>query len=115
MTITKADLTDSICKGLGLPKSRASELLTSLLAIMKTTLVNGDDILISGFGKFCVNDKNDRIGRNPSTGEDMMLEARRVVTFKCYLPLRLKLKKKSEKGTSCRERLAIPAKSGRSK
>ena len=45
MTITKAHLTDSICKGLGLHKSRSSELLTSLLAIMKVTLVNGEDIL----------------------------------------------------------------------
>ena len=115
MTITKTDLTDSIHKGLGLPKSRSSELLTSLFAIMKTTLVNGDDILISGFGKFCVNDKNDRRGRNPSIGGDMMLETRTAVTFKCYLPLRRKLKKKAEKGASGRECLVIPAKSGRSK
>ena len=115
MTITKAHLTDSIHKGLGLPKSRSSELLTSLLAIMKATLANGDDILISGVGKFCVNDKNDRRWKNPLTGEDMTLEARKVVTFKCYLPLRLKLKKKSEKATSYRECLAVPTKSGRSK
>ncbi len=115
MTITKTHLTDSIQKGLGLPKSKSFELLTSLFGIMKATLGNGEDILISGFGKFCVKDKNDRVGRNPSTGEDMMLEARRVVTFKCYLPLRQKLKKKSGNGTSCREHLAMPAKSGRSK
>ncbi len=91
MTLTKAHFTDSIRKGLGLPKSRSSELLTSLLEIMKATLANGDDILISGFGKFCVKGKNDRRGRNPSTGEDMMLEARRVVTFKCSRPLKQKL------------------------
>lgn len=91
MTITKAHLTDSINKGLGMPKSRSSELLTSLFAIMKTTLGSGEAILISGFGKFCVKDKNDRRGRNPSTGEDMMLEARRVVTFKCARLLKQKL------------------------
>ena len=91
MTITKTHLTDSIHKGLGLPKSRSSELLTSLFEIMKATLESQEDILISGFGKFCVKGKNDRRGRNPSTGEDMMLEARRVVTFKCSLPLKQKL------------------------
>ena len=78
-------------KGLGLPKFKSFDLLTSLFEIMKATLANGDDILISGFGKFCVNYKNDRRGRNPSTGEDMMLEARRVVTFKCSRPLKQKL------------------------
>jgi len=91
MTITKAHFTDSIRKGLGLPKSRSSAVLGSLFEIIKTTLTNGEDILISGFGKFCVKVKNDRTGGNPSTGEDMMLEARRVVTFKCSLPLKQKL------------------------
>ncbi|MBL7212313.1 MAG: HU family DNA-binding protein [Desulfobacteraceae bacterium] len=56
-----------------------------------------EDILISGFGKFCVKDKNDRRGRNPSTGEDMMLGARRVVTFKCSRPLKQKLNGKGKK------------------
>ena len=91
MTLTKAHLTDSIRKGLGMPKSKSFELLTSIFAIMKTTLANGEDILISGFGKFCVKDKGERRGRNPSTGEDMMLEARRVVTFKCSRLLKQKL------------------------
>ena len=91
MTLIKAHLTESIRNGLGLPKSKSFELLTSLLEIMKATLESGEDILISGFGKFCVKDKKDRRGRNPSTGEDMMLEARRVVTFKCSRPLKQKL------------------------
>ena len=91
MTLTKAHLTDSIREALGLPKTRSSAVVGSLFEIMKATLANGDDILISGFGKFCVNDKNDRRGRNPSTGEDMMLEARRIVTFKCSRPLKQKL------------------------
>ena len=90
-TITQAHVTDSIHKGLGLPKNRSSAVVGSLFEIMKATLGSGEDILISGFGKFCVKDKNDRRGRNPLTGEDMMLEARRVVTFKCSLPLKQKL------------------------
>ncbi len=97
MTLTKAQLTGSIHTGLGMPKSRSSELVGSLLEIIKATLANGEDILISGFGKFCVNDKNDRKGRNPSTGEDMMLDARRVVTFKCSRPLKQKLNGKGRK------------------
>ncbi len=91
MTLTKAHLADSIRKGLELPKSRSSAVVGSLFEIMKATLGSGEDILISGFGKFCVKDKNDRRGRNPLTGEDMMLEARRVVTFKCSLPLKQEL------------------------
>jgi len=97
MTLTKAQFTGSIHKGLGMPKSRSSELVGSLLEIMKTTLASGEDILISGFGKFCVKDKNDRRGRNPLTGEDMMLEARRVVTFKCSRSLKQKLNGKGKK------------------
>jgi integration host factor subunit alpha len=65
MTITKAHFTDSIHKGLGLPKSRSFGLVMSIFEIMKATLGSGEDILISGFGKFCVKDKNDRRGRNP--------------------------------------------------
>jgi len=91
MTITKAHLINSIQKGLGIPKSKSFELLMSLFKITKAALVNGEDILISGFGKFCVKDKNDRRGRNPLIGDDMMLEARKVVTFECSLPLRQKL------------------------
>jgi len=80
-----------------MPKSRSSELVGSLLEIIKATLANGEDILISGFGKFCVNDKNDRKGRNPSTGEDMMLDARRVVTFKCSRPFETETKRERQK------------------
>ncbi len=50
---------------------------------MKSTLASGDDVLISGFGKFCVKAKQERKGRNPATGGDMMLAPRKVVTFKC--------------------------------
>ena len=62
MSLTKARLTDSIQEGIGLPKFRSSELLESLFEIMKVTLAGGEDVLVSGFGKFCVKDKSDRRG-----------------------------------------------------
>jgi len=55
---------------------------------MKSTLESGEDVLVSGFGQFCVNEKRQRRGRNPSTGEDLMLDARKVVAFKCSGRLR---------------------------
>jgi integration host factor subunit alpha len=97
MTLTKAHLTDSIQKGLGMPRSRSSAMLKSLFEITNETLGSGENLLISGFGKFCVKDKNGRRGRNPSSGEDMILEARRVVTFKCSRPLKQKLNGKGKK------------------
>jgi integration host factor subunit alpha len=91
MTISKAHLTDSIHKALGLSKSESYELVGSLFETMKATLENGDDILIRGFGKFCLKKNNGRRNRNPLTDQNMMLEANRVVTFKCSMPLRNKL------------------------
>jgi len=88
MTLTKAQIIDSIRDQLGLPRNRCSELVESLLEIMKVTLENGEDVLISGFGKFCVKGKKERKGRNPATGDDMILSKRRVVTFKCSGKLR---------------------------
>ena len=80
MTLTKADLVEKISVN-GLSKKQSSDVMGTLLEIMKKTLEQGEDILISGFGKFCVKGKNKRRGRNPATGEDLYLEARRVVTF----------------------------------
>jgi integration host factor subunit alpha len=68
-------------------------LVETLLELIKSKLVAGEDVLISGFGKFCVKKKRERRGRNPATGEDMMLEARRIVTFKCSGQLRDKINK----------------------
>jgi len=65
--------------------------LISLLEIMKSTLASGEDILVSGFGKFCVKEKAERRGRNPSTGDDLVLASRRVVTFRCSGKLRDKI------------------------
>ena len=88
MALTKTQLIDSIQDRIGFPRKKSSELIEILLEIMKETLENGEDVLISGFGKFCTKEKSSRRGRNPATGEDMMLEKRRVVTFKCSSVLR---------------------------
>ena len=91
MTLTKANIVDAIHDELGFPKNRSAELIEILLEQIKSTLDNGQDVLISGFGKFCVKDKKARRGRNPATGDDMMLEQRRVVTFRCSHLLREKI------------------------
>ena len=88
MTLTKAQIVDSLIEGVGLPKNQSSQAVEALLEVMKKTLESGEDVLISGFGKFCVKEKNKRRGRNPATGEDIMLAPRRVVTFKCSAKLR---------------------------
>jgi integration host factor subunit alpha len=94
MTLTKAQIIDSIQNRFGYPKNKSSEIVEALLEIIKRTLEGGDDVLISGFGKFCVRAKAERKGRNPATGADMMLSARRVVTFKCSGKLREKINSK---------------------
>ena len=91
MSLTKDQIKDTIHLEQGVPKARASELIESLLELVKDTLANGEDVLISGFGKFCVKKKKKRRGRNPSTGEDMILEPKRVVTFRCSRQLRDKI------------------------
>ena len=83
MTLTKADIVESVHDRLGLPLKDYAELLEILLDRMKTTLASGKDVLITGFGKFVVKSKKERRGRNPATDEDLMLRARRIVTFKC--------------------------------
>ena len=82
MTVTKNELIESIWKNTGLSKIQARGIVETLFETIKKNLEEGEDILISGFGKFCVRGKKPRRGRNPQTGEDMMLDSRRVVTFK---------------------------------
>ena len=93
MALTKEQIVNYIHNHLGLPKKEATELVESTLEIMKKTLGNGEDMLISGFGKFCIKDKSERRGRNPHTGSDVILDARRVVTFRCSKVLRDKINK----------------------
>ena len=91
MTLTKSQITDAIAEQNGFTKKQSSETVETILELIKSTLTSGEDVLISGFGKFCVKDKQERKGRNPATGEDMMLAPRRVVTFKCSGKLRDKI------------------------
>jgi integration host factor subunit alpha len=91
MALTKANIADTLYRQLGLPKNQCSELVETLIDILKDTLEQGEDVLISGFGKFCVKGKKKRRGRNPATGQDLMLESRMVVTFKCSGRLREKI------------------------
>jgi integration host factor subunit alpha len=91
MTLTKAQIIESFQNNLGFTKNQSSDIIESILAIMKGALAGSEDVLISGFGKFCVNEKKERRGRNPATGDDMMLAPRKVVTFKCSGKLREKL------------------------
>ncbi len=83
MALTKIQIVESIQNQTGFTKNRSSKLVETLLEIIKSTLESGEDVLISNFGKFCVNHKKERKGRNPATGNAMMLEPRKVVTFKC--------------------------------
>ena len=82
MALTKKDIVEQVYTEVGFPKNQSVEIVESLLDIIKASLEAGDDVLVSGFGKFCVKDKRERKGRNPATGDDMMLRPRRVVTFK---------------------------------
>ena len=99
MTLTKSRIINRIQENADLNKVEAARTFESLTEIVKQTLISGENILISGFGKFCVKGKNERRGRNPESGNEMNLEARRVVTFKCSRKLREKLniKKKKQK------------------
>ena len=91
MALTKNVIVEQVCNGLGFPKNKSVEITESLLELIKSSLASGDDVLVSGFGKFCVKDKKERKGRNPATGEDAILPARRVVTFKWSGKLREKV------------------------
>ncbi len=88
MTLTKEGLKDLISNHLNTPQTQSSAIIESFLETIKGTLESGEDVLISGFGKFSVQNKNGRRGRNPATGENLKLEPRRVVGFKCSGKLR---------------------------
>ncbi len=91
MSLTKSDIVDSISKQQKISKRNSVHLFESILTLIKPTLESGEDVLISGFGKFCVKNKNERRGRNPQTGKDKMLGAKRVVIFRCSQVLREKI------------------------
>ncbi len=90
MALTKTHIVEEVVK-IGFAKKKSAQLVDIVLGIIKATLENGEDILISGFGKFYVKDKRERRGRNPQTGQNLLLVERRVVTFKCSGALRNKI------------------------
>jgi integration host factor subunit alpha len=91
MALAKVQIVESICNQIGFTQKRSSEIVETLLEIIKSTLESGEDVLISNFGKFCVKQKEERKGRNPATGDDMMLAPRKIVSFKCSGKLRDKI------------------------
>ena len=93
MTLIKDAIVEAVAKENGFARNRSVEIVETFLELIKRTLESGEDVLVSGFGKFCVREKRERRGRNPATGEAMTLEARRVVTFKCSGRLRDKINK----------------------
>ena len=90
-TLTKAKIIDVVAETNGFTRKKSTETVEILLELIKRSLESGDDVLMSGFGKFSVKDKKKRRGRNPATGETMMLRPRKVVTFHCSGKLRKKL------------------------
>lgn len=88
MALTKNELIAKVIEETEFTKKAATQTVEQLMDIIKSTLASGEDVMVSGFGKFCVKKKNQRKGRNPSTGDDMMLDARNVITFKCSGKLR---------------------------
>ena len=88
MALTKIQIVESIHDETGLPKNKSTEIVETFVEIIKKTLASGEDVMISNFGKFCVKEKAERKGRNPATGDDLMLEPRKVVTFTCSGKLR---------------------------
>jgi integration host factor subunit alpha len=91
MTLTKDDLVRALTQENLYPLYQSTKIIETLLEIIKSRLSSGEDVLISSFGKFCVREKLERRGRNPATGEGIMLSLRRVVTFKCSRRLREKI------------------------
>ncbi len=104
MPVTKATLADSIFKNSDLQKNESIVIIDSLLEIIKSTLESGEDILITGFGKFTVKEKKTRKGRNPQSEEPLQLDARKVVIFRCSAVLREKINKKKKRKKSPRSR-----------
>ena len=94
-TLTKAHIIDAVAESNGYTRKKSIETVETLLELIKRSLESGEDVLISGFGKFCVKEKAERRGRNPATGKDLILSPRKVVTFKWSGKLKEKLNPKT--------------------
>ena len=88
---TKDLLVKAVAEETGFPTIQSNQMVETLIELIKGSLASGENVLISGFGKFSVKAKNQRRGRNPATGESLMLRPRRVVTFRCSGNLRKKI------------------------
>jgi integration host factor subunit alpha len=88
MVLTKKEIVETVCTELGLSKKESITLVESIFKIIKDELSNGNDIMISRFGKWTVKVKRERKGRNPQTGRSIIIDARKVVTFKPSAVLR---------------------------
>ena len=95
-TLTKARIVEAVVETNGYTQQKAYETIEILLELIKRSLESGEDVLISGFGKFCVKNKKKRRGRNPATGKDIILAPRKVVKFKWSGKLKEKLNTKPE-------------------
>ena len=82
MTLTKANIADAISSSVGYTKKQSLTMVDSLFEFIKESLESGEDVLISGFGKFTLKEKRERKGRNPQAGDPIILSPRNVVTFK---------------------------------
>lgn len=89
--MTKIDLVEAIKSGTFMTRTEAIDTLETLLEVMKDTLVSGEELKVSGFGKWGVKAKNERIGRNPQTGETITIEGRKVLRFKPSTTLKLRV------------------------
>ena len=90
-TLTKARIVEAVAEANGYTQKKAFETVEIMLELIKRSLETGEDVLISCFGKFCIKKKRERRGRNPSTGETMMMRPRKVVTFRSSGKLRGKI------------------------
>ena len=91
MTLTKADIAQQVHSHVGRNKKESAQMVDALFEIIKESLEEGKDVMISGFGKFSIRDREEREGRNPLTGDPIVLSAKKVVTFRCSGKLREKI------------------------
>jgi len=100
MTTTKAELADKLTNEIGLNKRESKDFVESYFSTISDTLITGEEVKLTGFGNFSLRDKKERTGRNPKTGEEAVIHARRVVTFKAGQKLKLRVEEKTSRNGS---------------
>ena len=93
-TLTKAHIIDAVAEANGYTRNKSFEIIEILLELVKAVLESSEDVMVSGFGRFCVKEKDKRRGRNPATGKDLIIAPRKVITFKWSGKLKEKLNPK---------------------